>query len=117
MLESVHISRLNTEYVLSDMNSPLTNKVPRKREHGCQLPLSNGNVVTVTVTPLTRDIILCSFTTDGINVETFDAPKRKGSYFNQCKTRIEKKYETTLLETDRAREVFADYLAQFAFQS
>jgi hypothetical protein len=73
--------------------------------------------VTITVTPLTRDTILCSFTTNGIDVETFDAPKRKGSYFNQCKTRIEKRYECSLLELERARETFNDYLSQFMFQS
>lgn len=116
-MREVHISRINAEFVLSDMNTPLTDKVPKKREHGCQLPLSNGNVVTITVTPLTRDTILCSFTTNGIDVETFDAPKRKGSYFNQCKTRIEKKYECSLLEVDRARQIFADYLSLFAFQT
>jgi len=112
-----HMTLLHYGHRHLNPNEPLTDKLPLRREHGCQLPLANGDVVTVTLTPLTPKVTICSFTTDGIEFETFDAPKNKGSYYNQFKKRIEKLYETSLLEEDKCRECFNEYLSQVIYEA
>lgn len=112
-----HVTLLHYGHRLLNPNEPLTDKLPLQREHGCQLPLANGDVVTLTLTPLTATEVVCSFTTDGIEFETFDAPKNKGSYFNQFKKKIEKMYETSLLDVDKCRECFNNYLDQVIYSA
>ena len=86
-------------------------RMPKNNQHGLQIKLSNGDVVSCLIVPLSPSIIHAGFTCNGEHWEVFELPKTKSGYFKKFQDKIESYYDTQYVDEESARNDFDQYMS------